>query len=94
METEETAPELIGLACDAVLIPRRWAGLRRRLASARGAGSAMLREIDNDAGSEAGPRERQRGVAKPTHPIARRPLRRVWPSDSGWMPKVRTSCHD
>ena len=51
MGTEETALELIGLAYDAVLTPERWPVFMGRLASAMGARSAMLREVDYDAGS-------------------------------------------
>ncbi len=51
MGTEEAALELIGLAYDAVLTPERWPVFMGRLASAMGARSAMLREVDYDAGS-------------------------------------------
>lgn len=51
MGMEEKALELIGLAYDAVLTPERWPVFMGRLASAMGARSAMLREVDYDAGS-------------------------------------------
>lgn len=51
MGTEETALELIGLAYDAVLTPDRWWVFKGDPPVRWRARSAMLREVDHDAGS-------------------------------------------
>lgn len=50
MGVEETAFELIGLTYDAALAPEQWQAFMTRFANALDARSAMLREVDYDAG--------------------------------------------
>lgn len=51
MGVEETALELIGFAYDAALAPEKWSAFMVRLAKAMGACSAMLREVNYEAGN-------------------------------------------
>lgn len=50
MGVEETAFKLIGLAYDAALAPQKWPAFMERAARAMGAQSALLREVDYNAG--------------------------------------------
>lgn len=50
MKVEETALELIALTYDAALAPEKWQALMKRLIKAMGARSALLRDVNYDAG--------------------------------------------